>query len=162
MSNLQTIGISEYKIAMAPAVLVSYGLGSCVGIALYDSVLKCGALAHTLLPTRPSVISHGSNSAKYTDEAIEIMVSALLENGCAVERLVAKLAGGASMFEPVYKSFRGEIGERNVATAKSCLAKHGIPLIGEDTGQDYGRTIEFHTTTGALLIKSLQRPGRTL
>ncbi len=162
MVEIVSVGISEYKIASAPTILASYGLGSCVAIALYDPDRHLGGLAHTLLPTRPAGVRHGPESAKYTDEAIDIMVLALLENGCTADRLMAKLAGGASMFDPLYKSFRGEIGERNVASAKIGLAKHGISLLGEDTGNSYGRTVEFHLSTGSLLIKAMQGPGKTL
>jgi len=162
MGELTIIGLSEYGVATAPGILMTYGLGSCIGIALYDPELRMGSLAHTLLPT-----SHEGNlppvkSAKFTDLAINYMVEELVKSGCAKERLVAKLAGGASMFDSQYRSFRGDIGQRNVDSAKKTLAVHGIPLLAEDTGGDYGRTVEFHVSSGLMLIKAMQKPSKTI
>jgi chemotaxis protein CheD len=75
---------------------------------------------------------------------------------------VAKLAGGASMFDSQYRSFRGDIGQRNVDSAKKTLAGHGIRLLAEDTGGDYGRTVEFHVSSGLMLIKAMQKPSKTI
>lgn len=162
MSDHISIGISEFAIAEAPAFLVTYGLGSCVAIALYDPERRIGAMAHTLLPSPPSERSPDSKSPKYTSSAVELMVEELGKRGCAAGRVVAKLAGGACMFNTLCKSFRGVIGDRNVAEAKAALEKYGIPLLSEDTGGDYGRTIEFCTATGNMLVKALQRPNKTI
>jgi len=162
MSDLTIIGLSEYGIVAAPGVLMTYGLGSCIGIAIYDPEKKIGSLAHTLLPSGPEGGLRTVKSAKFTDLAIDIMVEELVKSGCAEGRLVAKLAGGASMFDALYKSFRGDIGQRNVDAAKVRLAEFGIPLLAEDTGGDYGRTVEFHTASGQMLIKTMQKPTKTL
>ncbi|GFE57275.1 chemotaxis protein CheD [Geobacter sp. AOG1] len=162
MAELTIIGLSEYGFASSPGVLMTYGLGSCIGIALYDPELRMGSLAHTLLPVSHEGTQSTVKSAKFTDLAIDIMVEELVKSGCAKERLVAKLAGGASMFDSQYRSFRGDIGQRNVDSAKKTLAGHGIPLLAEDSGGDYGRTVEFHTSSGLMLIKAIQKPSKTI
>lgn len=160
MSKIVSVGISEFRIAAAPTILTTYGLGSCVGIALFDPVALTGGLAHTLLPTPARASEKTEKTAKFTCWAVELMVEELIKNGCASERLVAKLAGGAKMFEHHYKLSPGGIGERNVASARAALELYGIPLVAEDTGDDYGRSLEFHTTTGLLVVRALQRPLR--
>lgn len=162
MGELTIIGLSEYGVAAAPGILMTYGLGSCTGIAIYDPELRMGSLAHTLLPTSHEGTLPPVRSAKFTDLAINYMVEELVKSGCAKERLVAKLAGGASMFDTQYRSFRGDIGQRNVDSAKKTLAVHGIPLLAEDTGGDYGRTVEFHVSSGLMLIKAMQKPSKTI
>ncbi len=162
MGEVTIIGLSEYGLAAAPGVLLTYGLGSCIGIALYDPELRRGSLAHTLLPTAHDVAAIAVKTAKFTDLAIDIMVEELVKSGCAKGRLVAKLAGGASMFDTEYRSFRGNIGQRNVDSARKSLAGHGIPLLAEDTGGDYGRTVEFHASSGLMIIKSIQKPNKTI
>jgi len=158
LTNILSVGISEFKVAAEPTVLVTYGLGSCVGIALFDPVARMGGLAHTLLPTPVRDRENVPKSSKFTCWAVELMVEELVNCGCATERLVAKLAGGASMFESQYRSARGGIGERNVLAAKAALEGSGIPLVAEDTGEDYGRSLEFNTATGIITVRALQRP----
>lgn len=162
MGEVITIGISEFRVARAPGIIITYGLGSCVGIAIHDPAARIGALAHTLLPAVPEGMTLPLKSAKFTDMAVDLMVEELLKSGCAADRLVAKLAGGASMFDPFYHTFRGDIGRRNVETAHNALARHGIAVAAEDTGADYGRTVEFHTATGEMVIRALQGPGKTI
>lgn len=162
MKEIVTIGISEFKVASAPKIIVTYGLGSCIGIAIHDPLTQSGALAHTLLPTVPTGMTLPVKNAKYTDLAVDIMVEELLKIGCAANRLVAKLVGGASMFDPLYQTCRGSIGQRNVEAAHYALGRYGIAVVAEDTGADYGRSVEFHTDTGAMVIRALQGPGKTI
>ncbi|MBT1074751.1 chemotaxis protein CheD [Geobacter grbiciae] len=162
MSKIISVGISEHKVASDPVVLVTYGLGSCVGIALYDPEVRIGGLAHTLLPAPVREVQGAERTAKFTCWAVDLMVEELLKCGCAPERLVAKLAGGATMFEPQYRSTHGGIGERNVAAAREALERSGIPLVAEDTGGDYGRSLEFNTTTGIIMVRALQQPIKQL
>ncbi|BDV41358.1 putative chemoreceptor glutamine deamidase CheD 3 [Geotalea uraniireducens] len=158
MSRIISVGISEFRVASAPVVLMTYGLGSCVGIALYDPLMQTGALAHTLLPAPVRESDAIDRTAKFTCWAVELMVEALINSGCAAERLVAKLAGGATMFEPQQRTTHGGIGERNVASARAALERSGIPLVAEDTGDDYGRSLEFNTATGIIMVRALQKP----
>ncbi|WP_298271684.1 chemotaxis protein CheD [Geobacter sp.] len=162
MSRIISVGISEFKVAAAPSILMTYGLGSCVGIALYDPVALTGGLAHTLLPAPVRTMEQAEKSAKFTCWAIGLMVEELVKCGCASDRLVAKLAGGATMFEPQHRSTHGGIGERNVSAAREALERCRIPLVAEDTGDDYGRSLEFNTATGIIMVRALQRPIKQL
>ena len=162
MSKIVSVGISEHRVASAPVVLVTYGLGSCVGIVLHDADARTGGLAHTLLPAPVRDVQGIEKTAKFTCWAVELMGEDLVKCGCAPERLVAKLAGGATMFESQYRSTHGGIGERNVAAAKEALERSGIPIVAEDTGGDYGRSLEFNTATGIIMVRALQQPIKQL
>jgi len=155
MADKQRVGISEFRVAHAPAVLVSYGLGSCLGIALYDARLRMGGLAHTLLPG-PRSVDGESRPAKHVEGAIRLMVDELLALGSDHQNLTAKLAGGANMFESLNPSVEMSIGARNIAVAREVLGQYGIALVAEDVGGSHGRTIEFNLATGSLWVRSLR------
>lgn len=155
MSERSRIGIAELRVARAPGILISYGLGSCLGITLYDPQLHLGGLAHTLLPAARPSLGEGK-TPKFVDVAIERMLTELLHEGASRERLEAKLAGGANMFSGAGLQADGGIGQRNIQAARTVLAALGIPLVAEDVGGSCGRTIEFDLATGQLLIRSVR------
>lgn len=155
MSQRIRVGISEFRLAAAPCVLVSYGLGSCLGVALYDPGLQFGGLAHTLLPTARVVIA-GERQTKFVDSAIKLMVNELCAQGATRERLVAKLAGGANMFSAPGLAADSGIGHRNIQTARQILNELGIPVVAEDVGGHSGRTVEFDVAAGKLLVRSVR------
>ena len=137
MSNLVVVGISDQQIVLPPDTLVTYALGSCVGICLHDAVFKVAGLAHVLLPTACS----GSTSHeifKYADTAVEALIRSMEQRGCHRGRMTAKIAGGATMFATTGNS----IGDRNVAMVKQELNRLHIRLVAEDTGANFGRTVE--------------------
>lgn len=154
MSLPQRVGISEYRIAGTPAVLVAYGLGSCLGIIIDDRQRRLGGMAHTLLPAaRPGAAA--DRPAKFVDGAIRLLVSELLRQGADQRRLTARLVGGASMFEPLSTPATEGIGARNVQMARMTLLAMEIPLLAEDVGGSHGRTVEFDLTTGQVLVRSV-------
>jgi len=154
MSARVRVGISEYHIDAPPALLVSYGLGSCLAIALHAPRLQFGALAHTLLPTaRPG---GQERQTKYVDSTIRLMVADLAQKGAAPADLVAKLAGGANMFSAAGLSPDQGIGQRNIQSARQTLAELGIPVVAEDVGGSSGRTVEFDVATGRLQVRSVR------
>jgi len=155
MSAIIKVQIADYKITNAPDILVSYGLGSCVGLSLYEEEIKMAGLAHIMLPIGNSIRNERSKG-KYADTAIRMMLAELEENGCNKDNIVAKLAGGASMFSNITKDDQKGIGERNVDAIKKYLEELEIPLKAIDTGGDYGRSIEFHTQTGEMKIFSVK------
>jgi chemotaxis protein CheD len=160
--NAVPVGIAEMKVGRAPDILVTYGLGSCVGIVVYDPAAAVGALAHILLPA-PRGDDPSSSPAKFSSTAVGFMVEELTsKEGCVRERLVAKLAGGAHMFDTILASSRAGIGERNVLAAREALVRCGIPLLAEETGGDFGRTIEFDPGTGELRVRSLKGESKTI
>lgn len=157
MSELVVVGISDQKIATPPDMLVSYALGSCVGICLYDNLTQISGLAHILLPY--STICTGEcDLNKYADTAIKKLVLDMEKQGCKKYRLTAKIAGGANMFITAEKS----IGEKNVESVKNQLNLLNINIIAEDTGGNYGRTLFFNPADGSLLIKSINRQQKVL
>jgi len=158
MNNTVSVGISDYKVSSAPDTLVTYALGSCVGIALYDPKARIGGLSHIMLPSS-SLRADGTidDRMKYADTAIPDLMKELERNGAGRGSMVAKIIGGANMFNMTGGSFVETIGERNVAATKSELARLGIPLIAEDVGANYGRTVYFQLENGMIKVQSLGR-----
>ena len=148
------VGMADLKVASAPAVLTTLGLGSCVGIALYDPIKKLGGLAHIMLPDS-SQIKNNQNVAKFADTGIKELLAIMEKEGAKRHRLVAKIAGGAQMFNFPNTDDSMRIGVRNTIAVKSLLENYKIPLLAEETGENYGRTIELHTETGRLVVKTI-------
>lgn len=154
MSKNITVGISDLNIAKAPDVLVTYALGSCVGICLYDGMAKIGGLSHIMLPTMVTPSRELKQIYRFADTAIPTLVHKLEQAGARPVRLKAKIAGGAQMFATAGGSSLSNIGQRNVQAVKQALQKLNIPIIAEDTGKNYGRTLYFNVADGTMRIKS--------
>lgn len=146
------IGIGDLNTAKSPIPLITIGLGSCVGIAIYDSVTKIGGLAHIMLPDS-SQFSNVTNKMKFADLAIPMLIEKLLRMGCSKRNLKAKIAGGAAMFNFSDQKMTMNIGERNVNAVKETLKKQNITILSEDTGGNKGRTIKLCTESGKLTVK---------
>lgn len=152
MSQEVNVGISDMKIVSAPEGLISYALGSCVGICIIDKAIQIAGMAHIMLPY--SNTGDKSNIFKYADTGISEMIRQMEGLGCLRTRMVAKIAGGAKMFDIKGNSTIGSIGDRNIAATKETLQKMKVKLLSEDVGENYGRTIIFDSNTGNLTIKS--------
>jgi len=159
MNGKNRVGISEYQVQKTPGLLVTYGLGSCLGIVLHDSATSVGGLAHTLLP-QPREGMDQSRPAKFVDAAIRLMLTDLLQLGGRRETMVAKVFGGANMFEGLQNSSREGIGQRNIRSARETLAELGIPLVAEDVGGNFGRTLEFDVATGNVTVRAVREEYR--
>ena len=155
MTTRERVGISEYKLAKGPTSLVTYGLGSCLGITLYDPEIKLGGMAHTLLP-KPRTGMDRSRMTKFVNASIRMMADELVENGASFERLVAKMFGGANMFEALQEWAGESIGQRNINAARETLAELGIHLVAEDVGGNFGRTLVFNLESGKVTVKSVR------
>lgn len=159
MSKTIVVGISDYNVAKNSDVLVTYALGSCVGICLFDPLTKIAGLSHIMLPTITEfndprmTIQRG----KYADSAIELLINDMIKSGALKIRLRAKIAGGAQMFAPINNKSLAGIGERNVIAVKKELARLKIPIIAQDTGKNYGRTLYINAEDGKMRIKSVNR-----
>ncbi len=162
MSDVLVVGISDYKTGRAPVVIVTYALGSCIGICLYDHVLKIGGLSHIMLPDSKMFTQNEINRMKFADTAIPDMLNALCAMGADRRRITAKIAGGAQMFKVQEDSPIGMIGTRNTKSVKTVLNDLRIPIINEDTGADYGRTVYFDLETGSVRVQSLNKMSRQL
>jgi len=147
------VGMADLKVAKYPDILTTLGLGSCVGITLFDITKRIGGLAHVMLPTYKGF--EGQNIAKFADSAIIELINQLTRTGVKRSSLVAKLAGGAHMFGRAQNSDMLKIGERNAAASTAILKQLGIPIKANDTGGTHGRTIELYMDTGALKIRTV-------
>ncbi|MEG0963039.1 MAG: chemotaxis protein CheD [Lachnospiraceae bacterium] len=148
------VGMADLNICKVPDSITTLGLGSCIGIALYDPITKIGGLAHIMLPDSTQM-RNNSNKAKFADTGIEELVKRMTAAGAMKSRLVAKIAGGAKMFEVSGLSEIGNVGERNADASKLKLKEMGIRLLAQETGANYGRTVELFTETGEFRIKSV-------
>lgn len=157
MSQSLVVGISDYAVSKSPSTIVTYALGSCVGICLYDSSLKIGGLSHIMLPESTQFSNNETNRMKFADTAIVDLVEEMRRLGSDVRRITAKIAGGAKMFQTQPGSAIGSIGDRNVASVKKVLNGLKIPIMAEDTGKDYGRTVHFDLSTGKIKVCSLAK-----
>ena len=154
MSEIIKVGMADLNVCVAPNGITTLGLGSCVGIALRDPVTKIGGLAHIMLPDSTS-IRNNTNIPKFADTGIEELVKQVVAKGASRARLVAKIAGGAQMFAFQTKSDMVRIGERDVEASKKKLRELKIPILAEDTGKNYGRTVIFYPETGDFIIRAV-------
>jgi chemotaxis protein CheD len=161
MNDLITINISDMQLAKCPATFVTFALGSCVGICLYDTLEKIGGLGHIMLPNHPEE-NPNDQVFRYADTCIPEMVRGMERMGCRRGSIVAKIAGGAKMFNVADDSSFGNIGERNLAAVKSTLTGLNIRILSEDTGLNYGRTVYFYTETGTMVVKSFSKGVKEL
>ena len=157
MSKNIMVGMADLNIGRAPDILTTVGLGSCIGLTLYDPVTKVGGLVHYMLPDSKAV-SNNSNIAKFADTGVQELLKRVTMAGANRGRLVAKIAGGAKMFAVTQESNIGSVGERNSFAAKQLLHQLNIRLIAEDTGLNFGRTVELHCDTGDFYIKAVKNP----
>lgn len=148
------VGMADLKAVKYPENLTTLGLGSCIGITLYDPTTKVSGMAHFMLPDSTQ-IKNNENKAKFGDTAIEELYRQMIGLGASKTRMVAKIAGGAQMFSFGGKNELMRIGERNAIAAKVKLKSLGIRLVAEDIGSNYGRTIEFMSENGDLHIKTI-------
>lgn len=162
MAEIIKVGMADLNICVSPNGITTLGLGSCVGIALRDPNTKIGGLAHIMLPDS-TTIRNNTNIPKFADTGIEELVKRVVARGANRTRLVAKIAGGAQMF-----SFQGgnseatRVGERNVEAVKKKLAEMRIPIIAEDTGKNFGRTVIFYPENGDFIIRAVGKPERII
>lgn len=154
--NLVKVGMADLNIAKDGAVLKTTGLGSCVGLTLYDPIRKIAGMAHVMLPSSEIARETNMNLAKYADTAVPELLGRMIAAGALVERMKAKMAGGAQMFAMSSHSDSLRIGPRNVDSCTEMLLKYNIPIISQDTGGSFGRTIEFDSVSGMLSIRSVQ------
>lgn len=155
MSEIIKVGMADLKTCISPDGVTTLGLGSCVGIALRDPVTKVGGLAHIMLPDSTAIRNSSQNIAKFADTGITELVNQMEKLGANKARLEAKIAGGATMFQ--FNSNNGTmmIGERNVEASKQKLAELKIPILAEDTGANYGRTVTYFPETGEFHIRAV-------
>ena len=155
MGEKLIIGIADMKMAKGEGMLVTYALGSCIGICLHDPVLKLGALVHIMLPV--NMEAGRKTPMKYADTGIRETLRLMESKGANRNRITAKIAGGAKMFETGNNSL-GNIGQRNIESVRLNLKKEGIRLLKEDVGGTVARTLLFDVNSGLGCVRSYGRP----
>lgn len=161
MGEVIKVGMADLKTCSGEDAVTTLGLGSCVGIAIRDPATGVGGLAHIMLPDSKE-IRNNQNRPKFADTGIEDLVKEIMMRGGNRGRLVAKIAGGAQMFSFGSKSTMIRVGERNVEASKKKLSELRIPLLAEDTGKTYGRTVVFYPKTGDFLIRAVGMPEKVI
>ena len=156
--NKIVVKIGEYAVSDNSNIIITHGLGSCVVVTLYDEEKKIGGMLHYLLPENPD---RGKKS-KYADTGIELLLKKLLEKGASINNLKAKLFGGSVMFSDFENDKGYSIGTRNIEQARKVLKKYNIPIVGEDVGGNYSRSVEFDLSTGITKIYSYLKGEKTI
>jgi chemotaxis protein CheD len=153
VKQMRRVAMADLAVATAPTVLITIGLGSCIGVALYDNKARVGGLAHVMLPQSNG--TNISNPAKFADTALPLLVSKMKDHGALTRRLTAKIAGGAQMFRLDRPTETMRIGERNTEAVMKWLESARIPVLGQATGGSWGRTVELNTETGEFLVRTI-------
>jgi chemotaxis protein CheD len=156
------VKVADYAVRRGSDVIVTIGLGSCVAIVLYDQDTRTGGLAHILLPNK-AMSRETSNPAKFPESIVPVMLDEMRRLGVkSTANVCAKIAGGASMFGQLVNGSGINVGDRNIAATREALAAAKIPIVAEDTGLDYGRSVYFHLSDGRVEVRSLKKGDRVL
>lgn len=148
------VGISDIKVVKPPDLIRTSGLGSCVGIIIYNEKRNIASMAHVMLPDSSLARDKQFKAGKYANTAIAELFN-IMKAYDAFSPLKAKIAGGAQMFQFYTKNQFMQIGQRNVTAVKQHLKSFEIELIAEDVGGNKGRTIEFNPTTFVLTVRKV-------
>ena len=153
------VGISDVKMAKAPGVMITYALGSCIGICFYEQSSQVGALLHIMLPEAPPKVD---NIFKYADTGIAETLRKMESMGAMRAKITAKIAGGAQMFQVPGDNQLGNIGKRNADCVKMTLLRQRIPILKADVGGTFARTVEFNASTGIAKVRTYGQPDKDL
>ncbi|MDP5273464.1 chemotaxis protein CheD [Chengkuizengella axinellae] len=153
-STILRVGIAELNVLRGEGIIKTTGLGSCIGMTLYDPINQVGGLAHIMLPASRIARDANFNKAKYADTAIPELLDQMLSLGASRKNIHAKMAGGAQMFQIELDSMK--IGYKNIVKCKEILKELNIPIRSEDTGGGVGRTIELNILNGSLSVRSIK------
>ena len=162
MSKPYVVGIADMKMCRMQGELITYALGSCIGICLYDNVIKLAVMIHIMLPTCPPAGPPNNAVYKFADTGVNAALRKMTAMGAVKTRIKAKIAGGAKMFDVLGNADWANIGERNAKAVKEALRKEGIPILAEDVGLNYARTMRFDAATGACTVTAYGKPERKL
>lgn len=159
MADSMMVGLAEVKVCTSPGgVLVALGLGSCIGVCVYDPQTGVAGLAHIVLPSSGG---ETNSPGKYADTAIPLLLERVEREGAAIRRLRVALAGGAQLFNFNGSNGRLEIGARNIQAVQEILASKGMRVMASDLGGSVGRTVHFHQE-GQIRVKSIGQGEKEL
>jgi chemotaxis protein CheD len=154
------VSVADYAVS-SNALISTIGLGSCVAIVLHDATARVGGMAHVLLPN-VSMSRDRSNPAKFPETAVPLLLDEMRRLGARPDRVSAKIIGGASMFAALIPAGGINIGERNIVAVRDALDAAGVPIVAEDVGSDYGRSVYLSTQDGRVEVRSLRKGLRVL
>ena len=146
--------------AKGSGTLITYALGSCIGICLYDPLTKVGALIHIMLPL--NMETGRTHPMKYADTGVRETLKMMESMGASRARITAKIAGGAKMFEISGGGSLGNVGQRNIESVHMVLKREGIRLLKEDVGGTVARTLSFDVSDGTGCVRSHGKPDLIL
>ena len=155
--RISRVKIADWAVLKGGGLLMTIGLGSCVGVTLYGVHQRIGGLVHILLPDskefpqRPAAF----NPAKFADTAVPLLVQEIEKVGGKKRQLQAKIAGGSQLF--MFQKTGSSVGEKNVLMTRQVLGELAIPIAGEDVGGNYGRTLRFFVESGRVVISTVGR-----
>lgn len=157
MGNMIKVGMADLNTCKTPDAITTLGLGSCIGVVLYDPRKKICGMVHVMLPDS-TAIKNNDNVAKFADTGIKALIDKLEKIGVPKSSLSAKIAGGAQMFAFNTSNDMLKVGQRNAESVRKVLSGYNIRIVSEDCGANYGRTIEFYPETSELYIKAIGKP----
>lgn len=155
------VRMGHYAVRRGDGLLAALGLGSCVAVMLHDRAVPVGGLAHVVLPSA-SLSRDRERPARFAETAVPLLIGALRAEGADPRRLVARLAGGASMFAELLAANTVPMGERNVLAVRDALKAAGIPIVGQSVGGNAGRSVWFDVRRGTALVRSVGREDHVL
>jgi chemotaxis protein CheD len=159
MLNMVSVGLGEVKISRDPMdVLTAFGLGSCLGIGMYDPVARVAGLLHAILPSMPN--GSTEHAARYVDSGIRTLLNLILNAGGLQSRLIIRMAGGANMLVAPGFSSTLNIGSRNIEVAYATFNKLNLKLASQDVGGSIGRTVRFYVADGRMTIRTIGNQER--
>lgn len=155
------VRVAECAAGDSNAVLATLGLGSCVAVALFDPERVVGGMAHILLPSR-SLSRATDNPGRFPQTALPLLLEQMLALGARRPGLTARLVGGASMFANLVPAGSMQMGDRNVIAVREVLNQLAIPIVGEEVGGNFGRSVWFTVSTGQVMVRSAGRREHAL
>ncbi|MDB4949254.1 MAG: CheD, stimulates methylation of protein [Gemmatimonadetes bacterium] len=162
MTARQTfVKVAQHAVGGREDTLITLGLGSCVAIMLHDRATLVGGMAHVLLP-EPSLARDASNPSKFATSAVPLLMDEIRALGGSASRLEARLVGGASMFTSLMGPGSLNMGERNIRASREALKKANIPILAEEVGRDYGRSVRYWIGESRIVVTSVGRPDIVL
>lgn len=153
---MEKVGIGHFRVLQQHGVLTAYGLGSCIGLFLYDENERIGGLAHIMLPGEKPEDSDVLNT-RYAENAFEMMLKHMTEKGASLRRIGAIVVGGAHMFRDVYENIEHTVGYKNQQSVMEILQRRKITLIAQDLGGEIGRTMQADVSNGAVTVRTFGR-----
>lgn len=160
-SNILNVGMASSGIMKGDGILVTIGVGASIAVALYDPDVKISGLVHAILPTSHNV-KVNSNIYKFVDLSVLKMTKDMILQGAKQERIIAKIVGGAKIFDFEVNESLIQAGQRNIFATQNILKKLNIKIVGEDTGGSFGRAIFFNSKDGVIIIKSVHKEIYTI